>query len=114
MTLPVYAYKDGSYHFLGTDQENAKALCDNGTVLKLEIIERIDELAKKDTAGTIFAEVLKAVKEIQPLYEFVLAETDWWPSLTEYDPGFTVLEYHDLLLNERVVKRSWLNALFEL
>lgn len=108
------SYKDGSYHFLGTDQENAKALCDNGTVLKLEIIERIDELAKKDTAGTIFAEVLKAVKEIQPLYEYVLAETDWWPSLTEYDPGFTVQEYHDLLLNERVVKRSWLNALFEL
>ena len=39
---------------------------------------------------------------------------EWWPSLSEYDPGLTIKQYHDLFLNEKVVKRSWLEALYEM
>ena len=39
---------------------------------------------------------------------------EWWPSLEEYDPGLSVQEYHDLFLNEGVVKRKWLEALYEM
>ncbi len=42
------------------------------------------------------------------------SSNDWWPSLAEYDPGLTADEYHDLFLNEKVVKRPWLVALYEL
>ena len=38
----------------------------------------------------------------------------WWPALSEYDPGITAGEYHDLFLTERVVRRSWLHALYEM
>ena len=41
-------------------------------------------------------------------------DESWWPSLEEYDPGITADAYHDYFLNERVVKRTWLEALFEL
>ena len=40
--------------------------------------------------------------------------TEWWPSLSEYDPGISVQKYHDLFLNEKIVKRQWLTALYEL
>ena len=39
---------------------------------------------------------------------------DWWPSLSEYDPGITAEEYKRLFLTESVVRRSWLEALYEL
>ena len=39
---------------------------------------------------------------------------DWWPSLAEYDPDITTNQYHDLFLNETVVKRTWLEALYEM
>ena len=44
-----------------------------------------------------------------------LSETnEWFPALDKYDPGITAEQYHDLFLNENVVKRSWLGALYEL
>ena len=39
---------------------------------------------------------------------------EWWPSPTEYDPGFTAQEYHDLFLDETVTKRAWLIGLYEM
>ena len=39
---------------------------------------------------------------------------NWWPSLTEYDPGISAEQYHDLFLNESIVKRTWLQALYEM
>ena len=44
----------------------------------------------------------------------VVEKEDWWPSLSEYDPGITVEQYHDLFLDENIVKRTWLEALYEL
>ena len=44
-----------------------------------------------------------------------LSETsEWFPALNKYDPGITAEQYHDLFLNENVVKRTWLSALYEL
>lgn len=39
---------------------------------------------------------------------------EYFPSLDEYDPGITSEEYHDLFLDESVVKRTWLEGLYEL
>lgn len=39
---------------------------------------------------------------------------EWWPSLSEYDPGLTADQYYKLFTDEKVVKRSWLEALYEL
>ena len=40
--------------------------------------------------------------------------SEWFPALDEYDPGITTEQYHDLFLDESVVKRTWLGALYEL
>ena len=55
-------------------------------------------------------EVLPTLRE---LWDEV-AKDEWWPDLSEYDPGITVQEYHDLFLTERVVRRPWLEALYEM
>ena len=107
-------HKDQTYHFQGTDIEKVKELSEEGILQKVEIVEALDNLPGKDLAGTVFDETLKAVKEILPLYEYVMQEEDWWPNLTEYDPGISAEQYHDLLLNESVVKRTWLQALYEM
>ena len=39
---------------------------------------------------------------------------DWWPSLEEYDPGLTAREYRNLFVDEKVIRRTWLEALYEL
>ena len=107
-------YKDQSYQFHGADTETVRSLCESGTIQKVEVIEAIEDLADKDKGGVIFEETLKATKEILPLYEYVMRQEDWWPSLAEYDPGITVEQYHDLFLDESIVKRSWLQALYEM
>ena len=107
-------YKDQSYHFHDKDTEKVKALRKDGIIQKVEIIEAVENLPEKDSEGTVFRETLRAVKEILPLYEYVMEEKDWWPSLTEYDPGISAEQYHDLFLNESVVKRDWLQALYEM
>lgn len=41
-------------------------------------------------------------------------EDEWWPSLSEYDPGITAAKYKKLFTTEKIVKRDWLEALYEL
>lgn len=55
-------------------------------------------------------EVLHALRS---LWDAVTRE-EWWPSLTEYDPGFTAQEYHDLFLDEAITRRAWLIGLYEM
>ena len=43
-----------------------------------------------------------------------LHSDDWWPSLSEYDPGITAEEYVKYFTTEGIVKRTWLEALYEL
>ena len=44
----------------------------------------------------------------------VTKDDEWEPSLSDYDPGITAHEYKELFQTERVVKRTWLNALYDL
>ena len=51
------------------------------------------------------------------LWEAVTSSSEaeeWWPSLSEYDPGLAAEDYHELFLNEGIVKRPWLEALYEM
>ena len=41
-------------------------------------------------------------------------ESEWFPAIDKYDPGITAEQYHDLFLDEKVIKRTWLGALYEL
>ena len=107
-------YTDQSYQFHGTDTETVRSLCENGTIQEVEVIEAIEDLPGKDKCGKIFEATLKATREILPLYEYVMCKEDWWPSLNEYDPGITAEQYHDLFLDENIVKRPWLQALYEM
>lgn len=56
--------------------------------------------------------------ELKKLWEAVTANfmnvEEWWPSLSEYDPGITAEEYKELFTTESIVKRAWLEALYEL
>ena len=107
-------HSDLTYQYHGKNTEQVRKLRDNGAITKMEIIEAIDELTQKDIDGTVLQETVKAAREIQPLYEYVMQQEEWWPSLSVYDPGFTVEQYHDMFLNESIVKRAWLHALYEL
>ena len=39
---------------------------------------------------------------------------EWWPNLTEYDPGFSSEQYYALLLDKKVIKKEWLEALYDM
>ena len=114
-------YKNGEYHNQGKDLDTVKALCNSGTIQKLEVVEEIYNLTEKDCAGTVLSETTNAIKEIFPLYEHLMSGGDdeidsdeWWPSLEEYDPGISSTEYVKLFTTERIVRRTWLEALHEL
>ena len=113
-------YHTGVYEYCGTDRELVANLCKQKSVQKLQIIKVIDDLPKKDDSGILFDEVLEAAKQIQKLYEHVMKQDDrpvedeWWPSLSEYDPGITAAKYKELFTTEKIVKRAWLEALYEL
>lgn len=42
------------------------------------------------------------------------ANQEWWPCISEYDPGITAQEYHDLFLDESLVRKEGLQALYDL
>ena len=52
---------------------------------------------------------------LHSLWEEVSVNKDeWWPSLSDYDPGITAEEYHDLFLDTSVTRKEWLEALYDL
>lgn len=62
---------------------------------------------------------IKIKPEVLPalhlLWDAVTSEDDdWYPSIKDYDPGLTAQEYHDLFLDNKIVKRQWLEALYEM
>ena len=46
--------------------------------------------------------------------DIINGEDDWWPKLSEYDPGITEEQYREYFDNESVIKRTWLEALYDL
>ena len=53
-------------------------------------------------------------KDMMLFYEGIIQLEDWWPRLSEYDPGITASTYKKLFTTEKIVRRSWLEALYEL
>ena len=64
-----------------------------------------------DSAEDDQSNVISNTVETMPVES---SSEDWWPDLLDYDPGITSQEYHDLFLNEKIVKRTWLEALHEM
>ena len=95
----------------------------DGTVYpKLEI-----ELEKPDKLSTYISNCRKIKKfrdenlviknyRILDLFprKYKLYDDEFFPAIDEYDPGLTAEDYHDLFLDESVVKRTWLEGLYEL
>ena len=116
----TYLVKDnrGELHYNESDTEALRELYETGAIIKLEIIEVIEKLNRNESV--ILSETKDAIKEIYPLYEYVMSDTEkpdedgWWPSLEEYDPGITSDEYVKYFTTEKIVKRTWLEALYEL
>ena len=46
--------------------------------------------------------------------DFMWNPDEWRPFLSEYDPGLSAQEYHDLFVDTSIVKRTWLVGLYEL
>lgn len=72
---------------------------------------------KSDQTSEYFeSEILAAVNAIIPYYEYVIGakKKEYWPSLTEYDPGITAEEYESVLMNESIVSKHWLDILYYL
>ena len=75
---------------LTEDQATIKAKVENGDIKKVQICKCITQTA--DQTNEYFeTEILKAVKVLVPYYEHVLGidTPNYWPSLSEYDPGIT-------------------------
>ena len=109
---------DGTHHYFETDTDQVRKRCNDGVVRKLEVMEVVENLTRDENA--ILTETKNAIKEIYPLYVHVMSEDknpktdDWWPSLSEYDPGLTAGQYKKLFTTESVVKKAWLESLYEM
>lgn len=74
----------------------------SGIKIKQEVLPELHRLWQSTIADS---------KNIQ---EKGIHPQDWWPGLEEYNPGITAETYHDLFLDEKVVHRKWLTALYEM
>lgn len=76
------------------------------------IVERTDTITNDDFE----AAMLEAVKELIPYYRHVIGDEDtqYYPSLTEYNPGITAAEYERILGDDSLVKRTWLDTIYYL
>ncbi len=69
------------------------------------------------TNDEIESAIMDAVEALIPYYDYVLGkedEVEFYPSLEEYDPGISADEYEQILADETIVKRTWLDILYHL
>ena len=52
-------------------------------------------------------------RDFLDINEDIIQLEDWWPTLSEYDPDITASAYIKLFTTERIIRRSWLEALYE-
>lgn len=112
-------YVSGSNQFgrpelLDKTREEVKQGIEDGTYKKVQlcrIIEWEDELTNDDCEQ----QILEAVEELMPYYRYVIGDADeddgFWPTLEEYDPGLSADDYIDVLTNENIINKSWLDVL---
>ena len=60
----------------------------------------------------IASEVVPTVKDLWKAV--ITGREEWWPSLEEYEPKFLAEDYYCLFLDENIIDRSWLGALYEM
>ena len=91
-------------------------LFSKGPISKLIVTVEIPISALEDLPQERFNSASGYLRDIYYTYEsFVkLGVEEWWPSLEDYDPGITPNEYVQYFTSERIVKRTWLEALYEL
>lgn len=80
-----------------------------------ELMEKCSEQhwSPQSSGIKIKPEVLPVLRELWD-ETIRITEDDWWPSLSDYDPGITAQTYYDLLIDESIVKRTWLEALHDM
>lgn len=102
----------GNPGILGKPQDEIKQDAESGKLKKVQICKYIDR--KPDETNAYYhTEIAKAIAAILPYYEHVLGieKTEYYPSISEYDPGITAEEYERILGDEAIVKRAWLDTL---
>ena len=84
----------------------------NGTYKKVQICH-IEEWTSDTTNDYMENTMLEAVGELIPYYKHVIGdeEIEYYPNISEYDPGITAEEYERILCDENIVKCAWLDTL---
>lgn len=87
----------------------------NGTYKKVQICH-IEEWTSDTTNDYMENTMLEAVGELIPYYKHVIGdeEIEYYPNISEYDPGITAEEYERILGDENIVKCAWLDTLYYL
>ena len=91
-------------------------LFSKGPISKLVATIEIPISAFEDLSQDNFNSAAGYLRDIYYTYESFakLGVEEWWPSLEDYDPGINPDEYVKYFTTEKIVKRTWLEALYEL
>lgn len=102
----------GNPDVINEDQDKIKQDVVSGKLKKVQICKYVERKAD-ETNAYYHTEISKAIAAIIPYYEHVLGieKIEYYPSLSEYDPGITTGEYERILSDETIVKRAWLDTL---
>lgn len=79
-----------------------------------ELLEKQQAALEKDKGFYSDPEYHLLTQTIMYVDSYSQSKDAWWPTLEEYDPDLTAEQYRDLFLDEKVVERRWLTALYEL
>ncbi len=98
------------------DKSSLETLFTLNQISKLELVEIIENPLDADQNGTITEQLIRAISEIKPVYEYIMQDEkeEWWPSLSEYDPGISTEQYRQLFVNQNIVHKEWLEAIYEM
>lgn len=102
----------GNPDIIHEDQSKIKQDVVSGRLKKVQICKYVERKAD-ETNAYYHTEISKAIAAIIPYYEHVLGieKTEYYPKLSEYDPGITAAEYERILGDENLVKRVWLDVI---
>lgn len=100
---------------INESQEEIKQEVVSGKIKKVQICKFVER--KGDETNLYYhTEISKVIEALIPYYEYVIGiETiEYFPSLSEYDPGIIEEEYERILGDENLVKRTWLDTIYYL
>ncbi len=80
--------------------------------VSIDLMEEISEQTRYSRETFYFA--IGFIKDLKDFCDELFQLNTWWPDLVEYDPGLNEETYEKLLIDNSIVKPSWLKALYEL